>query len=258
MINDQPEPPFPRDPEPSPRTASQTKALVKAARADVGWVHDADGERLGLVTEQAEALSEEYTLCLLADLWLEDQRGPVVCNVSTTLTMDAVAARHDVPLYRTRVGQAYVAEGILAHDAVLGGEGSGGVIFPNYLLAHDALASGAYLLHFLARKEATLSERVSRLPKYYTVKERIDVGTGSATRALFRYREAAEAEVSDGELDLTEGVRRVWRNKDGSPRAALHVRASITEPIIRIIGEAETPGEAAALAEETVAKLRSV
>ena len=86
-INDQPEPPFPHDPEPSPRTMSALKALVKATGADLGLAHDADGERLGLVTEIGDALSEEYTLCLMADAWLSRHPGPVVCNVSTTLAM---------------------------------------------------------------------------------------------------------------------------------------------------------------------------
>jgi phosphomannomutase len=257
-INDTPEPPFPRNPEPAPRAMSQVRALVKATRADLGLAHDADGERLGLVTETGEALSEEYTLALLADAWLAHEPGPIVCNVSTTLMMDAIAARYNVPLYRTRVGQSYIVEGIQTHAAVLGGEGSGGVVFPRHLLAHDALATAAYLLHFMAKDGGTLSERVARLPRYYTVKEQVEIGSEKSYRSLFRYRETLEEEPSDAELDLTEGIRRVWRREDGAPKAALHVRASITEPVIRIISEAETEEEASALAEEALARLRFI
>jgi phosphomannomutase len=170
--------------------------------------------------------------------------------------MDAIAARYRVPLYRTRVGQAYVVEGIQTHAAVLGGEGSGGAIFPRHLLAHDALASAAYLLHFMAKDGRTLSERVERLPKYHTVKEQVEYSSEGTYRSLFRYREAMEEETTDAELDLTEGIRRVWRKEDGTPRAALHVRASMTEPLIRIISEAESEAEAEALAEDALARLR--
>jgi phosphomannomutase len=257
-MNDQPVPPFPHEPEPTPATMSQLRALVKATKADVGLAHDADGERLGLVTEEGVPLSEEYTLCLLADAWLAHQPGPVVCNVSTTLTMDEIAARHGVPLYRTRVGQAHVVEEIRAQRAVIGGEGSGGVIFPNHLLAHDALAAAAYLLHFMAKDGVKLSQRAASLRKYYTVKERVDLGPERAYRYLQRYREGMEEDASGGGLDLTEGVRTVWRHRDGTPSAALHVRASFTEPLIRVIGEAETPEAATTLVEEALARIRSL
>ncbi|MBW3622771.1 MAG: phosphoglucosamine mutase [Armatimonadetes bacterium] len=256
-INDRPEPPFPHDPEPTPRTMSALRALVTATGADFGFAHDADGERLGLVTDTGVLLSEEYTLCLLADAWLAQEPGPVVCNVSTTLAMDAIAARHGVPLHRTRVGQAHVVEGIRAYAAVIGGEGSGGVVFPKHLLAHDSLAAAAYLMHFLARDGGPLSKRAARIPVFHAVKERIELGPERAYSSLYRYREAVEDHPDGAELDWTEGVRKVWRDANGLPTAAVHVRASITEPFIRVIAEATDVEKARTLAEEATALLRT-
>ncbi len=257
LLNDTPDLPFPHVPEPSPATMSALRAVVKATGADLGLAHDADGERLALVTEDAEALSEEDTLCILADFWLAENPGPVVCNLSTTLAMDALAARHNIPLIRTRVGQAHVVEGIVAKGAVLGGEGSGGVIFPRYLLAHDALATAAWLLHFLAMSGETLSQRAASIPRYHTLKRKIPYGPERIYGALYQYREAVERDSQGAETDFTEGVRSVWSDGDGVPEAAIHVRSSTTEPFIRIIAEAHDPDRAERLAEEAIARLQT-
>ena len=120
-INDDPSSPFPHTPEPKPETAGQVRALVKAGRADIGLVHDADGERLGLVDETGLALSEEFTLALATDIALRHRVGPVVTNVSTTMAIDRIAARYGATVVRTPVGQAHISEAILEHGAVIGG-----------------------------------------------------------------------------------------------------------------------------------------
>lgn len=253
VMNDQLHAPFPHDPEPNPPNMSQLKALVKASRADVGFAFDADGERLGIVTEKAEALSEEYTLCILADQVLQENPGPLVTNISSTLALEVIARRYHVPLYRTRVGQAYIVEALRAHKAVLGGEGSGGVVFPQHLLAHDALMSMAQILFFMARKSQPVSQLASRIPTYAMVKRRLESPPSATYSALQQFRKKAEqiSEETGASLDLTEGVRLVW----GEDRM-VHVRASITEPILRVIAEAQDPQEALRLAEEVESYLR--
>ena len=129
-INDDVSAPFPHNPEPKRETLAQLRAVVKAGHADIGFAHDADGERLGLVTETGEALSEELTLALAAEIQLQRTPGVVVTNVSTTRTIDTIAARHAATVVRTPVGASYIAEAILEHQAVIGGEGNGAVAVP--------------------------------------------------------------------------------------------------------------------------------
>src|SRR5688500_15662808 len=109
-LNDDPSAPFPHSPEPTPETMAQLRAVVKAGRADIGFAHDADGERLGLVTELGEPMSEELTLPLAALIRWEQRRGPIVTNISTGSTIDQLAARYSTEVIRTPVGQPFISE----------------------------------------------------------------------------------------------------------------------------------------------------
>src|SRR4051812_24940959 len=140
-INDDADAPFPHSPEPRPRTLAQVSALVRAGRADVGFVHDADGERLALVDDQGRRLSEEFTLVLAARAALASRRGPIVTNVCTTALVDHVADAHGVAVVRTPVGQPNISAAILEHGAVIGGEGNGSVAVPQVQASHDAAAT---------------------------------------------------------------------------------------------------------------------
>lgn len=232
-INDDPSLPFPHPPEPTPATMSQVRALVLAGRADVGFCHDADGDRLGVVTERGEALGAGYTLALAAEAVLPRRPGVVVTNLSTSRLVDHAAARHGGAVIRTRVGQSYIAEAVHVHHAVLGGEGSGGVMYPELGLCHDSLATIAHLLDWLARDSRPLSARVDELPRYVWREVRVPVPTGEAAHRLAELRDWAEAQSELHALDVTEGVRIEWRD------AWLHVRSSITEPAIRVVGEGD-------------------
>jgi len=242
-INDDPDEPFPHEPEPNPRNMSQLRALVKASGADVGFAHDADGERLGLVTEDCRALPEDYTIAVIADQFLAHTPGTVVCNVSTTLAMEEIAARHNSRVVRTRVGQAHVVEGMLSTNAVLGGEGSGGVVFPQVNYAHDSMASAGHILQFMASTGKPLSALAEAVPAYHMVKQKVYCSPERAYSVLQRIRESAEEDPRGAEVDLTEGIRLLWKD------ASVHVRASITEPLIRIIAEARSPEQAEELAD---------
>src|SRR5438132_10021967 len=174
-INDDPSGVFPHRPEPIPETMAQLRALVKASHADIGFAHDADGERLGIVTELGEPLSEESTLALAARIRLEQSPGAIVTNVSTTSAIEQIAARYGGRVVRTQVGQAYISEAMLEHQAILGGEGSGGVTVPEAHLTPDSAAAVGLIIEGLTGFGGTLSEIVQQLPRLFMFKSNVVV-----------------------------------------------------------------------------------
>ncbi len=230
-INDEPEQPFPHPPEPNPQNMSQLRALVRAGQADLGFGHDADGDRLGIVTDGGQALTAQYTLALVASAVLRRRPGVVVTNLSTSRLVDDVAARWGGRVARVRVGQSYIAEGVHIHDAVLGGEGSGGIMFPALGLVHDSLAAMAHVLELLAVEQRPLSAVVADLPRYVWREVPLALPASQVVHELAALREWAASGVDGAEVDLTEGVRLDW------PEAWVHVRSSITEPALRLVAE---------------------
>jgi phosphomannomutase len=237
-INDDPTTPFPHTPEPKPETAGQVRALVKAGRADIGLVHDADGERLGLVDETGKALSEEVTLALATDIALQHRTGTVVTNVSTTMAIDRIASKYGATVVRTPVGQAHISEAIVEHGAVIGGEGNGSVAVPRVQASHDSAAATGLLLCHLAETGAPLSALAAALPQLTMVKEHVAIEPNVVFSALQEFRDAVQDEAG-ATLDLSDGVKVAF--SDGW----VHVRASNTESMIRLIVEADTPARAA-------------
>jgi phosphomannomutase len=236
-VNDDPSGPFPHSPEPNPQTMAQLRAVVKAGGADIGFAHDADGERLGVVTERGEPLSEEFTLALATAIRLQRQKGPVVTNVSTTMAIDTIAGQKGGSVVRTPVGQAYISEAVIEHRAVLGGEGSGGVVIPEVQRTHDSAAAIGLILEYLANARTGISSLVEQLPHYTMFKHNLPIVPHRIYSVLQRIHE--EAETEEGvKLDLTDGLRFCWN--DGW----VHIRASNTESMIRIVVEAETPSRA--------------
>jgi phosphomannomutase len=240
-LNNDPTAPFPHAPEPKPTTMAQLCALVKAGRADIGFAHDADGERLGLVTDLGEPLSEEMTLALAADIRLRKQPGTVVTNVSTTQAIDCIASHHGGEVVRTPVGQAFISEGLLEHNGVLGGEGSGGVTVPEVHLTHDSAAAIGLILEHLAQTAERISDMVQHLPRLTTLKHDVAVEPHRLYSVLQEFRAVVEQEALT--FDSIDGV------KVTLPEGWVHVRASNTESIIRIIVEAKEKTKAAELLE---------
>jgi phosphomannomutase len=231
-VNDDPEAPFPHSPEPKRQTMAQLRAVVKAGHADIGFAHDADGERLGLVTETGEILPEEATLAACAEIQLSREFGAVVTNVSTSSAVDLVAARHGASVIRTPVGQAYVSEAMIENRAVLGGEGSGGVIVPRVQLTHDSAAAVGLILEHLARTGQKISELADSLPRLSMIKHNVSVEPNRIYSLMQRVYDELEREGV--EYDQTDGIKIA---RDGG---WVHVRVSNTESMIRIIAEAET------------------
>lgn len=242
-INDEPEQPFPHPPEPTPQTMSQLRAVVRAGHADVGFCHDADGDRLGVVADGGQALPAVYTFALAAEAVLARTPGVVVTNLSTSRLIDHIAGAHGGRVERVRVGQSYIAEGVHIHGAVIGGEGSGGVMYPRLGLAQDCLASAAHVLDLLARDGRPVSAWAAAWPRFAWREHRLALTAGEGVQRLAALREWAEREVGDAALDVTEGVHLAW------PEAWVHVRSSITEPLLRIVAE----GDSDAAVDERVA-----
>ncbi|MGQ9732580.1 MAG: phosphoglucosamine mutase [Candidatus Zipacnadales bacterium] len=243
--------PFPHEPAPAPRNLGQLRALVAAAKADVGFAHDADGDRLGVVTEDGAAPGEELTLCLAAEAVLRrGDPGPLVTNISTTHGLEQIADRYGRAVIRVKVGQSFVAEAALANDAAVAGEGSGGVMFPRINCAHDSIAALAHILELMAHTGQSLGALVRSLPQLHMMKLAIPCPAARVSGVLEDIRREAEQGAFGGELDLEDGVKII----DGS--SWVHVRASITEPIIRVISEAEDAEKAQDLAERFARRVR--
>jgi phosphomannomutase len=186
---------------------------------------------LGIVTERGEALSEESTLALATRIRLEKGAGVIVTNVSTTGAIEQIAARYASSVVRTQVGQTYISEAMLENKAALGGEGSGGVTVPEVHLTHDSAAAVGLILEGLARSDAPVSEFVQQLPRLIMLKHNVAVEPNRLYSVLQDFRIAIDRERLV--YDLTDGIR------VDLPEGWIHVRASNTESIIRVIVEAD-------------------
>jgi phosphomannomutase len=238
---------FPRGAEPVPENLGALCQAVRGQGCDVGFAQDMDADRLAVVNERGEAVGEEYTLVLAARYVLGREPGPLVANLSTTGALDAVAARFGCTVYRSKIGEANVAEEMVRRRAVIGGEGNGGVIYPRINFARDSLVGMALVLHLLAETGQTVSELLAELPPFYMLKEKLACRSDRVRAALRAVREA----YAHRPVDLRDGV------KVTMPEGWFLVRGSNTEPIIRLVAEAETEERARALLEDVRRRVRA-
>jgi len=246
MMNCVPNGDFYRDPEPRPENLADLAARVSDEGADVGFACDPDADRLALVDDTGRAISEEYTLALAVDHVLARQRGPVVVNLSTSSIVDHVAGRHEVPVFRTPVGEAHVVERLLAERAVIGGEGNGGVIYPALHPGRDAILGMALILQFLAEGKAPLAERLRDYPPFFITKEKVALGGEFSPGRL----SALIADLKPDTIDERDGVKALFG--DGW----FHLRVSNTEGVVRVIAEAQSEARSNALRERAREILR--
>ncbi len=219
---------FEHVPEPTAENLRGIAPLVAGHRADVGFALDPDADRLALIDETGRYVGEELTLALAVRFRLERQRGPVVINMSTSRVVEDVAARFDCPCHRAAVGEANVADRMLAEGAVIGGEGNGGVIDPRVGLVRDPFIGMGLVLNLMAETGRRLSELVAELPSYCIVKDKADVSP-ERLGELFHELEGRWPEARANRVD---GLRLDWDDRWA------HVRPSNTEPIVRVIAEA--------------------
>ena len=229
-INEEPHGLFPRDPEPVPAHLKELEALAKKTKAHIGFAHDPDVDRLALVTEKGKAPGEEYTLALAVENVLEKSKGDVVCNYSTSSLTEEAARRNGCSLYRAPVGEANVAREIIRRNAVIGGEGNGGVIYPALHVTRDAPMGVALILELMARRKKTLSQLVESFPPFVMIKEKKTFSTLEERKETLEALEKHPFPEAGG-IDTKDGLRLSFDS------GWIHIRPSGTEPAIRVIGE---------------------
>ena len=249
-LNAEPTGHFAHNPEPLPEHLVDICSAIGTSQVDVGFVVDPDVDRLAIIDERGTFFGEEYTLVAVADYLLSlNGSGNTVSNLSSTRALRDVTERHGGTYTAAAVGEVNVVTKMKETGALIGGEGNGGVIYPELHYGRDALVGIALFLSLLAKSGKRVSELRATYPDYYMSKQRVDLPQGVDTEALLS-RLAREYQ-DKGTINLIDGV------KIDLPTQWVHVRRSNTEPIIRIYTEAPSSEEAQALADEFKATLLS-
>ena len=241
---------FPRDPEPTAANLSDLGALVRDSGAEIGLAVDPDVDRLALVDETGNPLGEDLTLALAAAIVLRRTPGAVVTNLSTSQVVEDVARAYDVRLVRAPVGEVNVARRMQAENAVVGGEGNGGVILPALHHTRDAPLAVALILQHIVDEGVSASAAAARWPKYAIVKVKVSFPREALGAAFTALEQDLGAEV----VDRADGLRLAWPTRG----AWLHVRPSGTEPVVRLIAEAREEERAQALVDRAATLLDGV
>jgi phosphomannomutase len=237
---------FPRSPEPVAENLGELEALVRSSGASIGFAVDPDVDRLALVSDEGEAIGEDYTLALAAKVVLRHREGGVVINLSTSRIVDDIAREQNRAVIRVPVGEVNVATRMRSEKAPVGGEGNGGVILTELHLGRDAPVGAALILQLLNEEGRPLSAIVAGYPRYFIVKDKLD---RPAAGSLDNVYSSLRAAFPDAEADTQDGLRLGWSDR------WVHIRPSGTEPIVRVIAEAPSEEEAQALIRQCRAPL---
>lgn len=246
---------FPRLPEPIPENLTATMRAVKKHKADIGIVVDPDVDRLVLITEKGEPFGEENTITQALKFYLSKetclsgrQEGNVVVNLSTTRAVDDVANEFGCNVFRSSVGEANVVKKMKEVKAVIGGEGSGGVILPKVVFGRDALIGTVIMLQHLLEFGGKMSELKKSLPQYFIVKKKIELGSMNPDTVIQLLVDQYKTEKINTEDGLRIDFDDHW----------VHLRKSNTEPIIRCIVEAKSKKDAGSLADKYVDEIMNI
>ncbi|MBR6116401.1 MAG: phosphoglucosamine mutase [Paludibacteraceae bacterium] len=234
---------FPHNPEPLPQHLTEISDLLRSGKADVGFVVDPDVDRLAIICENGEMFGEEYTLVSVADYVLTHTPGNTVSNMSSTRALSDVTVRHGGSYSASAVGEVNVVAEMKRTGAVIGGEGNGGVIYPECHYGRDALVGIALFLSHLAHQNLKVSQLRRTYPEYCISKNRIDLTPDTDVDAILArvkdlYRNERVNDRDGVKIDFADG----W----------VHLRKSNTEPIIRVYSEAATMDQANALAQRVI------
>lgn len=235
---------FVHTPEPLPENLMELRSTVSRVGADIGIATDPDADRLAVIDANGNPLVEEYTLVLAAYHALrhakEDDRRPLVTNLSSTKALDDLAERYGRQVLRTPVGEIHVARKMQQQDSLIGGEGNGGVILAESHLGRDSLVASGLILSLMAETKQSIREIADDLPRYEMVKDKINV-QGYQPADILQSLAEKYASLTP---NLEDGVKISWKDR------WVHFRASNTEPIVRIFAEASTRTIAASLVNE--------
>ncbi len=240
---------FPHDPEPLEKNLSAIFKKVVQEDADLGIVVDPDVDRLAFIDENGKMFGEEYTLVAVADYILGKQKGNTVSNLSSSRALRDVTEKHGGHYYASAVGEVNVVKRMKETQAVIGGEGNGGIIFPELHYGRDSLVGTALFLTHLAEKNKKVSELRKEYPAYYMSKRKIELRPEMDVDRLLK---EIESRYQNEEISTIDGV------KIDFPENWVHLRKSNTEPIIRIYTEAPTQMEADLLADRFITVLEAL
>ena len=242
-LNTIPDGNFAHNPEPLPHNLTQISSLTAKSGADVGFVVDPDVDRLAIICEDGSMFGEEYTLVAVSDYILGSKVGNTVSNLSSTRALKDVTEKYGGHYYSSAVGEVNVIEEMKKHEAVIGGEGNGGVIYPELHYGRDAIAGIALFLSHLAKSRMKCSELRRTYPDYYIAKKKLDLAEGVDFNLLL---DNVRTQFSGHEIDERDGMR--IEHTEGW----VQIRKSNTEPVIRIYAEGRSTDEAENLADAVI------
>ena len=244
---------FPHNPEPLKEHLTELSKAVVKANADFGIVVDPDVDRLAFMDENGEMFGEEYTLVACADYVLSKTKGNTVSNMSSTRALRDVTEKHGGIYEASAVGEVNVVNLMKKNKAVIGGEGNGGIIYPESHYGRDALVGVALFLSLLAEKKMSVSDLRATYPSYFMSKKKIQLTPELDVDGLLKSMEEKYSEDNSVEKMTTiDGVKIDFSN------AWVHLRKSNTEPIIRIYTEAPTQTEADELADKIIGEIKGI
>ncbi len=240
---------FPHNPEPLPEHLTDLSAKIVAEKADIGFTVDPDVDRLAMVCEDGTMFGEEYTLVAVADYVLEHTPGATVSNLSSTRALRDITENRGLVYEAAAVGEVNVVEKMKAINAIIGGEGNGGIIYPELHYGRDALVGIALFLSYMAKKGQSAKSLRDALPTYVISKNKIELTPQiDVDNILVQMAEKYKGE----EVDTIDGVK-IYIGKEW-----VHLRKSNTEPIIRIYSESETKESADAFAQKIINEIKEL
>ncbi|HOK87039.1 MAG TPA: phosphoglucosamine mutase [Tenuifilum sp.] len=234
---------FPHNPEPLPEHLTDISKVIKERRADVGFVVDPDVDRLAIINEDGTMFGEEYTLVACADYVLSQNPGNTVSNLSSTAALRDITLKYGKEYFASAVGEVNVVTKMKEVNAVIGGEGNGGVILPELHYGRDALVGIALFLTLLAKSGKKCSEIRQQYPNYFISKNKLELKQGLNPDAVL---ERLMSKFSNEQINTIDGLRIDFAE------GWVHMRKSNTEPIIRIYAEAQTAAKANELAQQII------
>ncbi|HEY4786648.1 MAG TPA: phosphoglucosamine mutase [Bacteroidales bacterium] len=240
---------FPHNPEPLPEHLSEISRLTREHGAQVGFVVDPDVDRLAIVNEDGSMFGEEYTLVAVADFILSHHKGNTCSNLSSSRALRDVTEKHGGKYVAAAVGEVNVVSAMKQNNVIIGGEGNGGVIYPELHYGRDALVGIALFLTYLAKSGKSCSQLRAGYPEYYISKNKIELTRGIDVDGILR---AMKEKYKNEQVNDIDGV------KIDFPTEWVHLRKSNTEPIIRVYAESRTKESADKLALRIISDIKSL
>lgn len=234
---------FPHNPEPLPEHLTDISKIMKTTSSDVGFVVDPDVDRLAIICENGDMFGEEYTLVAVADYVLQHTPGNTVSNLSSSRALRDITRKYGCEYNAAAVGEVNVTTKMKATNAVIGGEGNGGIIYPSSHYGRDSLVGIALFLTYLAKQNKKVSEIRASYPQYYIAKQKVELTSNINIDAILttikeKYKQYDITDIDGVKIDFPEK----W----------VHLRKSNTEPIIRVYSEAHTMQEAEEIGQEVM------